>query len=165
MKKLFLASALALFGVMNAQQGTFKAGVHLGLPVGNTSESFNLNYGADAAYMFNIALGLDLGITAGYTHYNGKSIKSTTLEYKNSGIGFIPVAATAQYSLPVKGLFVGADLGYAFSTEKDVKGAFYYQPKVGYTVLDKNDIYISYKGLNREGHTLNSINLGYAFKF
>lgn len=58
MKKLFLASALALFGVVNAQQGTFKAGVHTGLPVGYASESFNFNYGADAAYTFNIAPGL-----------------------------------------------------------------------------------------------------------
>lgn len=170
MKKLFLASALALFGVTNAQQGTYKVGVNVGLPVGDTSNAFKLDFGADVAYTFNIAPGLDLGLTTGYSHYLGKSSKTNVLgiaevEVKTEDVGFIPVAATAQYSLPVVGLFAGADLGYAFSTQKEGKGGFYYQPKIGYTIADKNDVYIAYKGISRDGFTLGSLNLGYAFKF
>ena len=35
MKKMFLAGAFALFGLVNAQEkGNFKVGAHIGLPVG-----------------------------------------------------------------------------------------------------------------------------------
>lgn len=166
MKKMFLVGALALFGAVNAQtESGFKLGAHIGLPTGDHSEAYTFNLGADVAYTFEVAPNFQLGVTSGYSHYFGKNIEAfgVTL-YEAKGKGIVPVAATAQYAFDGK-IFVGADLGYAFSTQKDGGGSFYYQPKLGYTFNGKNDLYISYKGMSSDGYNLGSVNLGFAHKF
>lgn len=162
MKKLFLVGALALFGAMNAQStGNFKLGAHFGLPTGDISEVYSVNAGVDVAYVWKVAPKFDLGITSGYSYY---FVKSKYSDYTD-GEGIIPLAATGQYSIDGK-LFLGADLGYAFFTGKNSDGgAFYYQPKVGYSLDAKNDLYLSYKGMSKDGSTASSVNLGYAYKF
>lgn len=175
MKKLLLIGALAFFGVVNAQtDGGFKLGAHIGLPVGDASDGLDFNAGADVAYTWRIAENFDLGITTGYSHYFGKDIKMDAIVFNgqvilpattyNVGGGIIPLAATGQYGFDK--FFVGADIGYAFFTGKNSDGgAFYYQPKVGYSLDVKNDLYFSYKGMSKDGSTLSSINVGYAYKF
>lgn len=167
MKKLFLVGALALFGAMNAQTtGNFKLGAHVGLPTGDAGDAFSFNAGVDVAYTWKIAENFDLGVATGYSQYFWKSdvkdaLESIGIDVPNAG--FIPIAATGQYAFG-KGFFLGADLGYAISTAKDSDGGFYYQPKVGYTFQEKNDLYISYKGISNDG-SISSINLGYAYRF
>lgn len=171
MKKLFLVGALALFGAVNAQStGGFKLGAHLGLPMGDASDAgLNFNAGVDVAYTWKVAPKFDLGITTGYSRYFGKEQTYTFLgegSYTvDPSFGIIPIAATAQYSFDEK-FFIGADLGYAlFVGEGTDGGDFYYQPKVGYSLDPKNDLYLGYKGISGDGFTLSSINLGYAYKF
>lgn len=172
MKKIFLASALALFGLVSAQQKAgFKLGAHAGLPVGDISKTHSFNVGADVAYTFEIAKNLNLGLTTGYSHYFGKSETinvlgvSQKLEVKDLGI--VPAAVTAQYALGGN-FFIGADLGYAFYTNKNVSdlGTFYYQPKLGFT-FNGNDVYVSYKGLTQDEdtHFGGTVNLGFAHTF
>lgn len=166
MKKILLVGALALFGAMNAQSG-FKIGAHVGLPVGDISDTTSFNFGVDAAYTWRVADNFDLGITTGYSHYTGKDYtnpSSGTQTVKGESTGMIPVAATAQYGFN-GGFFVGADLGYAFFTEENSDGGFYYQPKIGYTLNQKHDLYLGYKGISLDGGTVSSVNLGYAYKF
>lgn len=80
----------------------------------------------------------------------------------------IPVAATGEYTFGGSNVFLGVDLGYAFFTGSalgDTTGAFYYQPKLGYAVDKKHDLYFSYKGFARDGGNIGSVNLGYAYNF
>lgn len=171
MKKMFLVGALALFGAVNAQEtGNFKLGAHVGIPTGDLSKGYSVNVGFDAAYVYPIAENFKLGLTSGYSHYVGKTYKETflgaTVSYKAEDVGIIPVAATAQYQFGGANVFVGVDLGYAFFTGKDSStGGFYYQPKVGYTFVNKHDLYVAYKGIAVEGGNAGSVNLGYAYNF
>lgn len=167
MKKVILSAiAVMAFGFANAQEGHFKVGAHVGLLMGDTSDTHSVNLGADVAYLWKVADKFSAGVTTGYTAYLGKTetygIAGFEAKYKHETVGFIPVAGTAQYSVS-DNLFVGADLGYAISTNKDVDGGFLYQPKFGYQ-NEKIEVYAAYKGISNDD-TVSSINLGFNYKF
>ncbi len=155
MKKIILtAAAVFAFGFANAQSGAFKLGAHVGLPMGDIKDFSSVNLGADLAYTWSVAEGFDAGITTGYTSYLGKD--------GFDAVGFIPVAATAQFTL-TNNWFIGADLGYAIGASTDNDGGFLYQPKFGYQ-MEKTGIYVAYKGISTDGVTASSINIGIDFK-
>jgi len=174
MKKLFLTGALALFGLMNAQKTEpgFRLGVNAGIPVGDFGKFTTFTAGVDLAYLYPLAENFRLGVATGYSHYFGKKTKTdlilVTLKNEVPDVGIIPVAATAEFTLGDSNVFLGADLGYAFFTKKDLKnenGSFYYQPKLGYSFDKRHDLYFSYKGFTRNNANAGSINLGYAYNF
>jgi hypothetical protein len=111
MKKSLLLGAFALLGFAASAQttGQLKIGANIGIPVGDVSNVSSFTMGLDAAYQWRLAENFDLGIATGYQHYFGKSGWSDG--------GFIPLAASAQYSIDPK-FFIGADLGYGFLTGK-----------------------------------------------
>ncbi|MCL1672684.1 outer membrane beta-barrel protein [Elizabethkingia ursingii] len=163
MKKSLLLGAFALLGFAASAQttGQLKIGANIGIPVGDISNTTSFTMGLDAAYQWRLAENFDLGIATGYHHYFTKS------KFKDAGgkdYGFIPIAASAQYSIDPK-FFIGADLGYGISTNSDMtKGGFYYQPKVGYQQPDW-ELYLGYKGISVDGGNVGSVNLGFNFKF
>lgn len=174
MKKLFLTGALALFGLMNAQktESGIRLGVNAGIPVGDFGKFTTFTAGVDLAYLYPLAENFRLGVATGYSHYFGKKTKTdlilVTLKNEVPDVGIIPVAATAEFILGDSNVFLGADLGYAFFTEKDLKnenGSFYYQPKLGYSFDKRHDLYFSYKGFTRNNTNAGSLNLGYAYNF
>lgn len=164
MKKVLFLGAFALLGfVANAQtSGKFKIGANVGIPVGDISNGTSFTIGADAAYQWRIAQNFDLGIASGYQHFFAKEFTYNGHNLKGSDFGYIPLAASAQYSV-TPNFFIGADLGYGFvvNTSSD-GGGFYYQPKVGYQ-QDKFEVYLGYKGVSDMG-TISSVNLGFNFK-
>lgn len=169
MKRIILSAvAVMAFGFANAQDGHFKVGAHVGLPLGDIKDAFSVNLGVDAAYLWNVADKFSAGVTTGYTTYLGKTETidlggGTRFDIKTPDAGFIPVAGTAQYSL-TDNLFVGADLGYAiYVGSGDADGGFLYQPKFGYQ-NEKIELYAGYKGISNDG-TFSSINLGFNYKF
>ncbi len=174
MKKLFLTGALALFGLMNAQktESGIRLGVNAGIPVGDFGKFTTFTAGVDLAYLYPLAENFRLGVATGYSHYFGKKTKTdlilVTLKNEVPDVGIIPIAATAEFTLGDSNVFLGADLGYAFFTKKDLKnenGSFYYQPKLGYSFDKRHDLYFSYKGFTRNNANAGSINLGYAYNF
>ena len=174
MKKLFLAGALALFGLMNAQktESGIRLGVNAGIPVGDFGKFTTFTAGVDLAYLYPLAENFRLGVATGYSHYFGKKTKTdlilVTLKNEVPDVGIIPVAATAEFILGDSNVFLGADLGYAFFTKKDLKnenGSFYYQPKLGYSFDKRHDLYFSYKGFTTNNANAGSLNLGYAYNF
>lgn len=174
MKKLFLTGALALFGLMNAQktESGIRLGVNAGIPVGDFGKFTTFTAGVDLAYLYPLAENFRLGVATGYSHYFGKKTKTdlilVTLKNEVPDVGIIPVAATAEFILGDSNVFLGADLGYAFFTKKDLKnenGSFYYQPKLGYSFDKRHDLYFSYKGFTRNNANAGSLNLGYAYNF
>ena len=159
MKKIILtAAAIFAFGFANAQSGAFKLGAHVGLPTGDIKDVSSVNLGADLAYTWSVAEGLDVGITTGYTTYLLKS------DFEGDAAGFIPVAATAQFTL-TNNWFIGADLGYGIGVAPEGNdGGFLYQPKFGYQA-GNTGLYVAYKGISIDGGgTFSSVNLGVNFK-
>lgn len=156
MKKIILLTvSVFTFGFVNAQDGGFKLGAHLGLPLGDIKDVSSLNIGADVGYVWKLADSFDAGIATGYTSYLGKN--------GFDAAGFIPIAATGQYSL-AENWFLAADLGYGIYAGKGSgDGGFYYQPKVGYKV-NKVEVYLGYKGISVSGATFSSLNVGVNFK-
>lgn len=169
MKKIILTvMAVFAFGLANAQEGKFKVGAHVGLPLGEQKDYFSVNLGVDVAYIWQVADKFGVGVTTGYSTYLAKSQKIDTgfgtVDIKGDAAGFIPVAATAQYSLS-DDWFVGGDLGYAiYAGSGEGDGGFLYQPKIGYQT-EKIEVYAGYKGISSDGATLSSINLGFNYKF
>ncbi len=156
MKKIILtATAVFAFSFANAQDGGFKLGAHVGLPMGDIKDGYSLNLGVDVAYIWKVADSFDAGITSGYTTYLGKN--------GADAIGFIPVAATGQYAI-ADNLFLGADLGYAvYAGSGSGDGGFLYQPKFGYKA-EKMELYLGYKGISANGSNISSVNLGVNYK-
>lgn len=165
-----MVGAIALMGTFaQAQEGHFKLGAHVGLPVGDAGDAFSFNAGVDAAYVWTLNDKFDVGLTTGYSNYFGKTYTFNTgfgvIEIEGADLGIVPVAATGQYNFD-GGFNIGADLGYAFYVSDGADGGgFYYQPKIGYTFGEKSSAYLGYKGVSDNGSTLSSINLGYAYKF
>jgi hypothetical protein len=155
------------FGFANAQDGHFKVGAHVGLPLGDFKDSYSVNLGVDAAYLWNVVDKFSAGVTTGYTTYLAKSntynFGAGPVKFKGPDAGFIPVAGTAQYSI-TDDLFVGLDLGYAiYAGSGSGNGGFLYQPKFGYQ-NEKIELYAAYNSISNNG-TLSSVNLGFNYKF
>jgi hypothetical protein len=170
MKKIILTvAAVFVLSFANAQDGGFKAGIHAGLPMGDIKDSFSFAVGLDLAYLWSISDKFQAGLTTGYAHYLGKSETvdlggGFSATYDTEDGGFIPLAATAQYSV-AENFFVGADLGYAIGVSpSENKGGFLYQPKVGYQT-EKFELYAGYKGISVDQGTFSSVNLGFNYKF
>ncbi|ATL42078.1 hypothetical protein OZ664_02075 [Elizabethkingia sp. HX WHF] len=163
MKKSLLLGAFALLGFAASAQttGQLKIGANIGIPVGDASDFSSFTMGLDAAYQWRLAENFDLGIATGYQHF---FVKSDWKDAGGSDAGYIPLAASAQYSISPN-FFIGADLGYGFLTGKYASGGgFYYQPKVGYQQSNW-ELYLGYKGVSKDSNTLGSVNLGFNFKF
>ena len=147
---------MAVFGLSSAQEG-FKLGAHIGVPVADAGDASSFNLGLDAAYMWNVAPSFDLGIASGYTHFIGKSNNG----YNFDDFGFIPIAASGKYRFSGSPVSLGLDLGYGISTNDDIDGGLYYQPKVAYN-FSQGELYLGYQGVSND-FSVGSVNLGYNF--
>ena len=167
MKKVLLTAAFAVAGMVgvSAQTSGVEGTVHVGIPVGSASDYSSFNVGVDLAYLHPIADNFKLGAKVGYDHFIADS------NFKDLGgedFGFIPLAATAKYEFS-NNLFVGADLGYAFSTKDGLDGGLFWQPKIGYSGASF-DVYAGYKGISVDNNQYSNFNadavsLGFAYKF
>lgn len=115
-------------GMANAQEG-FKVGAHIGVPVGDATDYFGVNFGADASYLYPVMENLHIGGTAGLDIFSGKSIPHSIEKKKN--LTLLPIAVSAQYDF-LDQFFAGVDLGYAFSLTNKYTGGLFFQPKGGW---------------------------------
>lgn len=153
MKKLFLAAfAVFAFASVNAQ-GDFRAGVNLGLPIGDAGDAYSFNVQLDVAYLFEVSEEFDAGVTAGYSHSVLKS------EFDGDAAAFIPIAAAGRYAVS-EDFTLGADVGYALGVNDGNDGGFYYRPRVSYGISDSMDIVLAYSGVSLDGSTFNTVTLG-----
>ena len=74
MKKLLLSAAIAVFAMSNINAQEFKAGVNVGLPMGDIKDSYTLNIGIELGYLWEVSEQFKAGAIAGYSHYLGESI-------------------------------------------------------------------------------------------
>ena len=133
MKKIILIIGLIGISPVFAQQAEkitaenswFKAGLNVGLPIGDIADAASLTVGADVRAQHLVTPSFGIGVASGYTHFFGKD--------NVSDFGLIPLAGFVRYYAQPKGFFAGADLGYAFLTNaNDAKGGLYVSPQIGY---------------------------------
>jgi hypothetical protein len=193
MKKIFLVTAIAVFGItsINAQdvmekakEGGFYIGANIGLPLSTTSDISAFNFGFDGAYLFEIIDNLEVGGLVGYTHF----IADGSYTYYNwdedyyiqdyKDASFIPIAASARYYFADHKFFGGLDLGVGINVSGDAKTGFYARPKFGFDLgpvaliasfqsisggVDYNNTY--YGGTYVTGSGFNSFNFGVEYGF
>jgi len=173
MKKFFLSTVFALLLIvsMNAQDGSFKGGVHIGIPMGDSDVFSSFAAGVDISYIFNSGEEFEYGIASGFTNFFGKTEKimmfGPHIEIEHDDYNYIPVAATAQYGFS-EDFSLGLDLGYAFITSDSGggdSGGLYYNPKVAWSASEKFDIVLAYRTMKIDSINISALTLGASFKF
>ena len=141
MKKVLLIAALAVFGfgISNAQEAGFRAGISAGLPMGDLGDAASFGIGLDAAYLWEVGDGFLAGAATGYHHFMEKDDFPFQWSY-------LPIAGAARYSFSDE-FFGGVDLGLALAMGDYEGSGFYYRPKVGYN-LEAIAITASYAGVS-----------------
>ena len=162
MRKLVIIAVFAVFGFSAQAQEGFKAGVNLGLPVGDAGDVSGFSIGLDVLYHWAVSDEFNAGIATGFTNAFGKSIDAGIASFDVPDVQFIPVAASGRFSLTDE-FSAGADLGYAIGINDGNDGGFYYRPIVGYGVSDNVEVNLSYTGISIDGFTWSTINLGVLF--
>ena len=161
-KVLFIAVVVLGLGNINAQNGSFNAGVSIGLPTGDISDSSSLAISVEANYLFEISDQFKVGPSISYLHYTGKK-DILGSGFDADDISFLPIAAAARFAASEKFTF-GADLGYGIGiSPDDIEGAFYYKPMVGYNISEKVMLQATYTGMSKEGSTISNFGVGAMF--
>lgn len=158
MKKtsLFFVVMLMTMSAVYAQSN-WRLGVNAGIPVGEVNDIANFQFGADATYLYDVANIVGLGAMVGYS----KFFHDNDLDVGDAQ--FLPIAASGRIGF-LRGLYVGADLGYAIGLSSGNDGGVYYRPKVGFNLFGLSLI-ASYSGVNADEVSYNSLNLGLEIGF
>ncbi|MDD3457899.1 MAG: hypothetical protein PHO74_00220 [Weeksellaceae bacterium] len=171
MKKMILSVVLTIasLSALNAQEG-LKGGAYLGIPSGNSTDYFGLNYGVFAAFHYPVFENLHLGATAGVDFFSGKDVPGTNQKFK--GFTVLPIGVSGQFNLSDE-FFATVDLGFALSLSKDYTGGFFFQPKGGWQ-NEFVQVFFFIKNISSELDTatefknfssITSIGVGGAYKF
>jgi len=165
MKKLLFTAIIAVFTMtsMNAQ-GAFKAGLNLGLPIGDASDFYTFNVGLDINYLFEISDTFEAGVASGFSNSFGDSIDAGFITFDIEDFQYIPLAAAARFEVSEQ-FMVGADLGYAIGIDDGNDGGFYYRPMVGYFVNNNMSVNLYYTGISADGFDYSTVNLGVMYAF
>ena len=156
MKKLLFFAVFTVFAfTASSAQGQFRAGIDVGLPIGDFSDFYSFNVQLDVSMLWEIAESFDAGVITGYSHSFGEDIDGFDVEDAQ----FLPIAGAARYMLS-DAFSLGADIGYALGVDDGNDGGFYYRPRVAYGISENADIVFSYTGVALDGATFNTITLG-----
>jgi len=162
MKKVLLATLLfvGVAATSFAQDGgKFSVGVEAGLPVGSTSNAYNFVIGGSLKYDLPIVEATNFTISAGYSSFQGKTVGG----FKFPAAGFVPVKAGIKYFL-AESFYGEAQVGAAFSTQKNGGTAFAYSPGIGYKFSDVVDLGVRYEAWSKNGTTSQiAARLGFSF--
>jgi len=163
MKKLFLLSIIAVFaiGSVNAQ-GALKAGVNLGLPIGDAGDGWTFNVTLDVNYLWDAGENFKAGVATGFSHSFGDSIDTGIGSFDVDDAQFLPLAGAARFAVSEE-LTLGADLGYAVGINDGNDGGFYYAPRAQYGLSEALDIVLAYRGVSLDGGSFDVITLGVEF--
>lgn len=156
-KLLFLVAVVAASFTANAQ-GQFNAGVNLGLPVGDASDTSSFAFGIEANYLFEVSDEFKVGPTASYVHFLGKEFSG--IDYPSTS--FLPLGGAARYSVSDE-FVVGADLGLALGMSNASGSSFFYRPMVGYNIGETMMVQASYMGMSVEGGSIATFSAGLMF--
>jgi hypothetical protein len=174
MKKVLLSVAIvaAAFGA-NAQKNDasklkFSVGVEAAAPIGDFGDVSSFGIGGSVQGDYWVAPELALTLNAGYVNFMGKDYKitfgNTTTTVKGADFGLIPVLAGIKYNFTPQ-LYGSAQIGAAFSTEKNGGTSLNYAPGIGYKFSDHVDALLKYTGYSQDSETLSAIGVRVAYTF
>lgn len=153
---------MLLFSAPTAISQQLRVGVLGGLPAGDASDFSSFNVGADASlYFLNIKGKVDIGVSAGYSRYFGKSETVNGIKFDYDDFAYLPVSASGRGLIGSSLVYV-ADVGYAIGLN-DVDGGLFYQAKFGWTNTNI-DAYLFYNGISADKTNTNLLGLGVSFK-
>ncbi|MCY1533086.1 hypothetical protein D9M68_683950 [compost metagenome] len=159
-----VAVVALFFSTIVQAQSTPKLGIGLnaGVP---TRDFYSAAIGGDLRYQFDVDKQLSIPISAGYTHFFGKEIGNTGVNY--ASFGFIPVKAGLKYFFndTGSGAYGLAEAGAAFATGSASGTAFAYGPSLGYSWSNGLDLSAKYEGYARDGGNNGYIGLRLAYGF
>lgn len=135
MKKLMLLAGIVvasgqLFAQEQAQEITaknswLKAGVSVGVPVGEVAGVSSFMLGGELKGQLMTTNHWGIGLTSGYNHFFPKN--------DNDHYGTVPVGGFFRYYPKSSGFFAGSDVGYSFVTGPvENTGGFWVKPQIGY---------------------------------
>lgn len=160
----FAVAAIVVFTTSNAIAQTRKLGIGLNLGV-PTNDAYNLAVGGDLRYQIDATKQLSVPITVGYTHFRGKEIGNTGVNYTDRA--YIPLKVGAKYFFDTSG--AGAyglgEIGAGFGTKSGSGTAFVFSPAIGYSWSNGLDLAAKYEGYSNNGTAgYAGIRLAYGFK-
>ena len=170
MKKiLFIAvlTAVSFAGFAQSEKTESKAlkfsiGVEGALPIGDFGDVYSFGIGGSLQGEYKVAPELGLTLNAGYINY---SVKDKFKGFGSESFGLIPVMAGIRYYFGEQKVYASAQLGAAFSTEKDGQTSFAYTPGIGYYFSPNFDAQLKYIGYSVKGGNSNTIGLRLAYNF
>ena len=164
MKKLVLFSSLFLFGVSAMfSQGNFRAGAHLGLPIGDAGDLATFAIAVDLGYILEISENFEAGPIIGYQHSFGDEVNVGGFNIDVDDVQFLPIGGEARFNISDSPFSLRAQLGYALGINDGNDGGFYYSPQVSYGVSESTDIVLAFRGISRDGGSWDVLSLGVEF--
>ncbi|MFC4262153.1 outer membrane beta-barrel protein [Ferruginibacter yonginensis] len=177
MKKVFLSVAVIAAAIgANAQTKKtvdnpfkFSIGAEVAAPVGDFGDSYKVGFGGSLQADYSVAPELSLNVNAGYLTFAGKSqtitVPGGSITFKPENFSIIPVLGGIRYNFTPQ-FYGSAQLGAAFSTEKNGKTSFTYAPGIGYKFSENVDALLKYTGYDQKNtSTSSTIGLRVAYTF
>lgn len=163
---LFSMYVLSLQAQKRSSKGDFQfaAGLNLGFPVGDFSDSHSVGLGFTLQPEYRVNSSLSIYGSTGFTNFFGKTVDFPVIpdhKYKDQGV--IPIVAGPKINITPQ-FFMGAKLGVAILTGATEGAGFNYQPQLGYEA-NRFIIDFGYNGISKEHSTLSSFSLGLLYKF
>ncbi|RYU90002.1 hypothetical protein EWM62_10685 [Mucilaginibacter terrigena] len=161
MKKLLLLLAIvggiSFTASAQSDKARFSIGFEGGLPIGSTSDVYNVGLGGSLKYEMPIGSGTMFTISGGYTSFKVKDV------FGGGSVGFVPAKAGIKYFFS-DGFYGEGQVGAAFSTESGGGTAFAYAPGIGYALEGGFDIGVRYEAWSKNG-TISQIGVRIAYGF
>ncbi|MFT4154681.1 outer membrane beta-barrel protein [Parafilimonas sp.] len=143
---------------------SFAAGLNLGFPVGDFSDSHSVGLGFTLEPEYHVNNMFSIYGSTGFTNFFGKTVDLPLgADYRYKDQGMIPIVAGPKINIAPQ-FFLGAKLGVAILTGAAEGTGFNYQPQLGYEA-NKFIIDFGYNGISKDNSTLSSFSLDVLYKF
>ena len=163
MKKLLFFAAFAVFAfTTSSAQGEFRAGIDVGLPIGDAGDLSTFVIAVDLGYLFDLSSNIKAGPIAGYSHSFGDDVTEGPFTVEIDDIQFIPVGAGGRFNVS-DNFSLGADVGYAIGINDNNDGGFYYAPRTSYYAGQSVYIVAAYRGVALDNGSWDIISIGIEF--
>jgi|SRR5688572_29678560 hypothetical protein len=159
MKKVFFVATFVVASFIGANaQFQFGAGVVAGLPIGDFDAVSSFVVGGELQGEYKFSEKASGVATISYNHFLGKDLGGGI----KVSFGAVPILVGARV-YPSEQFFIGAQVGYGFTTGDLSGSGFAYKPQIGYNA-GSFQLAASYNAISDNG-TLSWIGLSGIFKF
>lgn len=146
----------------------FKAGIHAGVPIGDSADFANVGVGLDLYQHWGISKTVDLGVTTGVQYYFGLDstidIGPQAITVRGEDTIYAPLAVLFRF-YPSKSINLGGDIGYALGLNDFTESGFYYRPTLSFDLSPSSALNFSYAVIEGDNESWSTITGGVIFRF